>query len=196
MKRLVKILLGTVIAVGVLVIVASLWAGQELKNTTPEQAAQALQQSDPPKFNMRGLTPNLRLADAKSKQLVSGCDTQDNMTWCELTDPVIAGRHSLESQVAFENDHFKMIYATFGQGIFSEILEALRSAYGAPCQISTKRLQNAFSAEFDSREVVWCFNGGEMTFIERTTENVRESLLSYAPYEPSEAPKQFTPDEI
>ena len=38
MKRLVKILLGAVIAVGVLIIVASIWAGQQLA-TTPLQAA-------------------------------------------------------------------------------------------------------------------------------------------------------------
>lgn len=38
MKRLVKILLGAVIAVGVLVIVTSIWAGQHIANT-PLQAA-------------------------------------------------------------------------------------------------------------------------------------------------------------
>lgn len=196
MKRAVKTILGIFILICVILTGAALWGMFAVNSMIPEQVAKTAQANALPRFSMRGITPNLSLNDAKSLRLIASCETQGKTAWCDLSDPVVAGTHSLRTHVTFENGLFNSIVVTFGQGRFAEVSDAITNAYGKSCRFDMKELQNAFGASFTSIEATWCFDGGQLQFLERSREDFRESVLVYAPHEPKIAPKKFTPDKL
>lgn len=197
MTTVKKIIFGAFALFGFAIIGVSVWANQELKNLSPDEINEIALTAASPEFLMRGLKKGMTLKDAQDAGIVSSCKSYGSSeTTCDLNDETVGGVYALMTYVVFENDEFASFGATFSQKSFSDLSNALNSAYGKTCRFDVKRLQNAFGAEFNSIEASWCFSGGSMHLAERDRDNMRESFLSFSFDKPAEPKKSFSPSNI
>lgn len=193
--------------IGIALVGLAVFASREISSIaamTPEERAkydakQARLSAIPvlPSFEMRGLRYGTALQSAKQNSVVDDCYEYDSSSkTCRFTDDTVAGAPSIESFVSFDNDKFTGLSVTFHESHFDSVSNALVSAYGKTCRFDVKALQNAFGAQFQSIEATWCFNGGELSFVQRSKGDVRQSELIYDTYVPAEKSKAFRPKDI
>lgn len=194
--------------IGIALVGLAVFASREISTVaamTPDQRAkydaeQARLNPAPqlPQFAMRGLEPGSSLKSAKQEGIVEGCHeyTSSSSTTCSFANYMVAGGPSIDSFIAFERDKFTGLIVSFNENQFDTVSDALISAYGKTCRFDVKALQNAFGAKFQSVEATWCFNGGELSFVQRSKGDFRESELRYDAYGPAEKPKEFRPKDL
>jgi hypothetical protein len=197
MRSIIKFIFGGIAIISVVIICISFWAMYEMNTMSREDIRQLAKASELPEFSMRGLKRGVSPEQAKRLGVVQDCSgvgSEDLV--CHLTATEVAGVNTLYTNVTFKTDAFHSVYAVFSQTRFAAVAETLSGAYNKPCQIEVKKLQNAFNAKYTSIEMTWCFKNGEMTLIERSETDFRESIMIFAFDTPAEPKKNLTRDSI
>jgi hypothetical protein len=128
------------------------------------------------------------------------------------TDANIAGRHCEHGKGAvwscygydtlaginvfmgrsYNNLRLYMVIATFDEGSFDTVLQAMIAKYGKPDAVETKKWQSRGGATFDNQIASWRFKGGGKLSLESMGSKVGESRLFFDSEQnspPAEAPK-------
>jgi hypothetical protein len=151
-----------------------------------------------PAFGFKNLKAGLPLADAEQMKIVESCTeplSEKSLT-CQLVDRSLGDVPIIQSYVIFEKGKFDTMFADVHASWFDTTVQSLTSAYGEPCRLDSKQLQNAYGATFSGDELVWCFKDGELTFRRHSESDVRRSMLAFTVFKPAQPVKQFTPDTL
>lgn len=109
------------------------------------------------------------------KDAIKSCDKTDYGYSCDNLYNEMAGWRSIVI-VQLSGGYLSNITVTGFRNAIPDVLAALRAKYGVPCSTKVNSVKNRAGNEFSSREFVWCFKSGKMTFMERGFKIDRYSL--------------------
>ena len=116
--------------------------------------------------------------------------------YCDLVGFSLADRPVLDEFVSFKDAKFSgMILETSAED-YDHHIQALKQAYGLPCQVDSEPLQNAFGAQFSGDVATWCFDQGQLTFSRHMRDNVQNSELVFQPTLPPSPAKPYSAESL
>lgn len=152
-----------------------------------------------PAFEFKKFTAKTDFQTAVSAGLVYDCGEEyDGVVTCRVTDARIGRAESDRylTWVFFENGALDWFSIEVPRDQYKTAIESLRSAYGEPCEVGFRTLQNGFGAQVVSDVTVWCFSDGRLSFYEKSMRNIQFTDLTFRPFRKKAPPASFTPDQL
>lgn len=150
-----------------------------------------------PKFQFRQLHIGVPLKTVRSTAGLEQCHVGGGTdTTCSLASWKVGSVPLTDSYVTFSPKGLKGLILVTGTDYFDDLASEMTSAYGTPCDASTRKLQNLMGASFAGDVLTWCFADGIMTLERHDKSNVRESTLTFYVPEPEAPKKNFSPSTL
>lgn len=111
-------------------------------------------------FAFRDMTIGMSL-EAAQQSLTRCKDYSADVTACEFVNNRVADLPTLDSWANFHQRKLTSVSFEWPTMHFEAVRTALTQAYGPPCKVDRKVLQNGVGATFSGDEVTWCFAEGE-----------------------------------
>lgn len=145
-------------------------------------------------FEFRGLVPDLTtMAEAIETGTVRDCSDDGS---CDFAKHSVGDVGTGRSMVIFTNGKFDWFSVKMSPRAFEDMARTLNDAYGEPCRVGHKTLQNAFGATFSGDEVEWCFKEGRLTLRRHSENDVTEGELDFFTAREQPPAKSYKPGTL
>jgi hypothetical protein len=98
---------------------------------------------------------------------------------CDFKNDRVADLPTLDTYANFTDKKLSSISFEWPTIHYEAVRNALVQAYGPPCKVDRKILQNGFGATFSGDEVSWCFAEGEFQLRRYGSNNNTEVLFEH-----------------
>lgn len=164
-----------------------------------QEDAQAGSDAELPAFEFKQFTASTTLEQAMADGAVEECSEEPNEeTFCRISDARVGKAESDPSLTwaYFKKRAIDWFSIEVRRDQYGTARTSLISAYGEPCKVGVRELQNAFGANFESEVTSWCFSDGTLKLAERSARNMNFADLTFQTHRETEPASDFDPNEL